>query len=95
MKKYLYAVCDTLSGFMLGLDVSASEPERYLIEQNRINCMNPNPCAATVIFKCIGTIDDEKLTTEIFAIPEHVGDLSESIKKLEAYKNARQATKPL
>lgn len=95
MKKYLYAVCDTLSGFMIGMDVSASEPDRYIIEQNRINTMRPNEIAPTIVYKLVGTIDDETLDGELLKIPQTVGDLSDSLKKLEAYKHAREAAKPL
>ena len=96
MKKNVYAICDTLSGFVLGLDFSASEPERYVLDQNRENCMRPNPIARTVVFKQIGVLDDETLDGELFKIPVTVGDLSESVKKLEAYQNALKSnSKPL
>lgn len=95
MKKNLYAICDTLSGFVLGLDFSASEPERYVLEQNRLNCMQPNAVAPTIVFKHVGVLDDETLDGELFKLPVTIGDLQDSIRKLEAFKNAKSATKPL
>lgn len=91
MIKYMYAVCDTLSGFLLGVDVSSSDPERYVIEQNRINTLDPKPFGATTEFRLLGTIEDEKLEMTVETIKRKVGDLLPSVKKLEEYRHAREA----
>lgn len=97
MKRYIYAVKDSTSGFADTIEVTSDVPSRYVSQINRVNKIRPLPSlmAADMRIYCVGEIDDESLRMTIYDKPQMIGDFHESIEWLERSKaNAASNPKP-
>jgi hypothetical protein len=97
MKRFIYAVKDSTSGFADTIEITSDVPSRYLAQINRVNKMRPLPAlmAADMKVFCIGEVDDETLTITNYASPQFVGDFHESIEWLERNRaDAKANPKP-
>lgn len=91
MIKNMYIVFDNVGQLALAIDYSSDGPDQYIANQNRINLANPTPFARNVKYFHFGTLDDETMEAKLLPTPQPIGDLSWSVKRLDAEKAAREA----